>query len=487
VPARTAAAAQPPPQPAAACATAAVVPTAVPARTAAAAAQPQPQPAMVRAATAFAWAAVLAGLPARPHPVAGPPHRQLQDATSETTASETTANKAAAGGKPRPFGVYVHWPFCVSKCPYCDFNSHVRERPADQASYAAAIAREIAEAAAMAPGRTVSSVFFGGGTPSLMAPSTVGTVLAAIRAHWEVAADAEITLEANPGSVEAARFAGYAAAGVNRLSLGVQSLDDGALAALGRRHDAAAARRAIATARATFERVSCDLIYARPGQTAAAWRRELDDILSLAADHLSLYQLTIEPRTPFAALYAAGRLPIPDPDAAADLYELTGEVLAAYGFRAYEISNYARPGGECRHNLVYWRGDDYAGVGPGAHGRLTVGGSRIATATEKHPERWLDRVERHGHGLLERTPLTAEEAGDEFLVMGLRLDEGIDPAGYAARRGRPLDGAKIARLTDLGLLEWCAGPTGRRHLRVPSARRLVLNAIIAELAAETAS
>src|SRR5581483_9580216 len=271
-----------------------------------------------------------------------------------------------------PFAVYVHWPFCLSKCPYCDFNSHVRHGGIDEARFLRAYLAEIGHWAGLAPGRRVTSVFFGGGTPSLMSPVTVGAILDAVARHWSVEADAEVTLEANPSSVEAGRFRGYRAAGVHRVSLGVQSFNDGELRFLGRLHNVAEARRAIELARAIFPRLSFDLIYARPGQTPDTWRAELGEALRLAADHLSLYQLTIEDGTPFAALYRAGKLKPPDEDASADLYAVTQEVCDRAGLPAYEISNHARPGAECRHNLVYWRYGEYAGIGPGAHGRLKL-------------------------------------------------------------------------------------------------------------------
>ncbi|MBV8755100.1 MAG: coproporphyrinogen III oxidase, partial [Hyphomicrobiales bacterium] len=273
------------------------------------------------------------------------------------------------------FGIYVHWPFCLSKCPYCDFNSHVRHAAIDEERFVHAFAAEIAATAARIPGRVAVSIFFGGGTPSLMQPATVGAILDAIARHWKLAPDVEVTLEANPTSVEATRFRGYRAAGVNRVSLGVQALDDGALAALGRMHSAEEALAAVAIARTTFPRYSFDLIYARPRQTVAAWRDELARAIGEAGDHLSVYQLTIEPDTPFAALHASGKLAPPDDDTGRALYDATQEVCAARGLPAYEISNHARPGGECRHNLVYWRYGEYAGIGPGAHGRLNIAGN----------------------------------------------------------------------------------------------------------------
>ena len=381
--------------------------------------------------------------------------------------------------EPAAFGVYVHWPFCLSKCPYCDFNSHVRHAAIDEPRFARAFAAEIAATAARAPGRTVSSIFFGGGTPSLMQPATIAAVLNSISRHWHVAADAEITLEANPTSVEAARFRGYRLAGVNRVSLGVQALDDRALGALGRLHSAREALDAVAIARSVFDRYSFDLIYARPQQTPAEWAEELKLALAEAAEHLSLYQLTIEQETPFATLHAAGKLIIPDDDTARALYDTTQEVCAAHGLAAYEISNHARPGRECRHNLVYWRAQEYAGVGPGAHGRLDIDGSRHATATEKRPEAWLQRVERDGHGLITDDVLTREEMADEFLLMGLRLAEGIDPARYTALMNRPLDPVRIAALREHGLVE----TTDAGRLRVSMPGFPVLDAVVADLAA----
>jgi oxygen-independent coproporphyrinogen-3 oxidase len=378
-----------------------------------------------------------------------------------------------------PFGVYLHWPFCLSKCPYCDFNSHVRHSAIDEARFVRAFAAEIAATAERAPGRTVSTVFFGGGTPSLMQPATVAAILDEVARHWAVAPDVEITLEANPTSVEATRFRGYRAAGVNRVSLGVQALDDAALRQLGRLHTAEEALAAVAIARRIFERYSFDLIYARPQHTAQGWAAELARAIGEAAEHLSLYQLTIEPETPFATLAAAGKLAVPDDDHARELYDVTQAVCAAHGLPAYEISNHARPGGECRHNLVYWRGHEYAGIGPGAHGRLDIDGRRFATATEKRPEAWLARVEAAGHGLVVDEPLTAEERADEFLLMGLRLAEGIDPARYAALAGRPLDAARIATLHAEGVVETTVGG----HLRVTLSGFPVLDAVVADLAA----
>ncbi len=378
-----------------------------------------------------------------------------------------------------PFGVYVHWPFCLSKCPYCDFNSHVRRASIDEGRFVRAFAAEIAATAARAPGRTVSTIFFGGGTPSLMQPATVGAILESIARHWTIAPDLEVTLEANPTSVEAERFRGYRSAGVNRVSLGVQSLDDRVLAELGRTHTAREALDAVGIARSVFERYSFDLIYARPRQTPQEWARELRLALAEAGEHLSLYQLTIEPDTPFAALHAAGKLKTPDDDTARTLYDATLEICAAQGLPAYEISNHARPGGECRHNLIYWRASEYAGIGPGAHGRLDIDGTRRATATEKSPEAWLARVEAQGHGLVTDDALTREETADEFLLMGLRLAEGIDIARFAAVAGRPLDPSRIAVLHEHGLVE----TTSDGRLRVTLPGFPVLDAVVADLAA----
>jgi oxygen-independent coproporphyrinogen-3 oxidase len=376
------------------------------------------------------------------------------------------------------FAVYLHWPFCAAKCPYCDFNSHVRHQPPDQARFAAAFAREIAATAERAPGRTVTSIFLGGGTPSLMEPQTVGAILDAVARAWTVAPDAEVTLEANPSSVEAGRFAGYRAAGVNRVSLGVQAMNDADLRLLGRLHDVAQARTAIDLARKTFPRLSFDLIYARPGQTPDAWRRELQSALTLAADHLSLYQLTIEQGTPFYALHRAGKLAVPGEAAAADLYAVTQEVCDAAGIPAYEISNHAAPGAECRHNLAYWRYAEYAGIGPGAHGRLKLADGRHATATEKMPETWLAKVEAWGDGLVVDDLLTPEEEGDEYLLMGLRLAEGIDLDRYRALSGRCLDPARLGDLLAHGMVERAGG-----KLRATRAGFTVLDAVVADLAA----
>jgi putative oxygen-independent coproporphyrinogen III oxidase len=380
---------------------------------------------------------------------------------------------------PAPFAVYVHWPFCLSKCPYCDFNSHVRHSGVDEARFVRAFEAEIASTAARVPGRTVSTIFFGGGTPSLMQPASVQAILDAIGKHWSVGRDVEVTLEANPTSVEATRFRGYRAAGVNRVSLGVQALDDVALKELGRLHTVQEALDAVAVARANFERYSFDLIYARPRQSLETWRAELKCAIGQAAEHLSLYQLTIEPDTPFFGLHKAGKLKIPDDDLARDLYDMTQLICAEAGLPAYEVSNHARPSAECRHNLVYWRGHEYAGVGPGAHGRLNIDGRRYATETEKRPEGWLMRVEAAGHGLTVDEKLQPGEMADEFLLMGLRLAEGIDPERYTALAGRTLDPKRISILRDEGAVE----TTANGRLRVTRSGFPVLDAVVADLAA----
>jgi putative oxygen-independent coproporphyrinogen III oxidase len=377
------------------------------------------------------------------------------------------------------FAVYVHWPFCLSKCPYCDFNSHVRHGGYDEAHYVRAIQSEIAAAAQRAPGRIVSTIFFGGGTPSLMQPQTVAAILDSIGKHWNVAGNVEVSLEANPTSVEATRFRGYRAAGVNRVSLGVQALDDQSLKELGRLHSAQEALDAIAVARSIFDRYSFDLIYARPRQTLEGWKAELKQAISEAAEHLSLYQLTIEPGTPFFGLHKAGKLIVPDDDLGRDLYDLTQVICNDAGLPAYEVSNHARPGAECRHNLVYWRGHEYAGVGPGAHGRLNIDGRRYATETEKKPEAWLDLVERQGHGLTVDEKLQPNEIADEFLLMGLRLAEGIDPVRFTALSGRTLDPERVSFLQSGGAVETM--DNGR--LRVTQSGFPLLDAVVADLAA----
>jgi putative oxygen-independent coproporphyrinogen III oxidase len=377
------------------------------------------------------------------------------------------------------FGVYIHWPFCLSKCPYCDFNSHVRHAKIDEARYVRAFTAEIAATAARVPGRKVSTIFFGGGTPSLMQPATAGAILDAIGKHWSVAPDVEVTLEANPTSVEATRFHGYRTAGVNRVSLGVQALEDDALKSLGRTHTAQEALAAVAIARGAFERYSFDLIYARQGQAPQAWAAELKRAISEAGEHLSLYQLTVEADTPFHALQSAGKLTVPDEDTARTLYDTTQEVCAAAGLPAYEISNHARPGAECRHNLVYWRGHEYAGIGPGAHGRLDIDGERHAIETERRPEAWLMRVESLGHGVVGDDTLLRSQMADEFLLMGLRLAEGIDPARYERLAGRALDPRRIRILQQEGAVELTPNGT----LRVTQSGFPILDAVVADLAA----
>jgi putative oxygen-independent coproporphyrinogen III oxidase len=345
--------------------------------------------------------------------------------------------------------LYIHWPFCLAKCPYCDFNSHVRDT-IPQARFAAALRRELAwEAARLGP-RRVTSIFFGGGTPSLMAPDSVASLIEDARTLFRVAEDVEITLEANPTSVERAKLSAFRQAGVNRLSLGVQALDDAALGRLGRQHDTGQALEALEFARAAFPRLSFDLIYARPGQSLAAWRTELRRALALAADHLSLYQLTIEPGTAFEALHRNGAIVLPDEDLATALYDATAEEAALFGLMPYEISNYARPGAESRHNLAYWRYADYAGIGPGAHGRVTVDGALRATRRHRAPEPWADRVERDGHGSTAEELVSPRDRAREALLMGLRLAEGIDLAWFSARTGFVLEDA-----TDPAILQGC--------------------------------
>ncbi|TWG49219.1 MULTISPECIES: radical SAM family heme chaperone HemW [unclassified Aminobacter] len=376
------------------------------------------------------------------------------------------------------FGVYIHWPFCAAKCPYCDFNSHVRHRPVDQERFAAAFDREMATMRERSGPRTVTSIFLGGGTPSLMKPETVAAVLDSVAKYWDVPDGIEVTLEANPSSVEAERFRGYRAAGVNRVSLGVQALNDADLRFLGRLHDVEQALGAIRLARETFPRLSFDLIYARPGQTLDAWQAELEQAISYAVDHLSLYQLTIEEGTRFFTLHQAGKFVMPEPELSADLYRLTQEVTAAHGLPAYEISNHAKPGAESRHNLVYWRYGEYVGIGPGAHGRFIEHGRRTVTFTERLPERWLDLVELKGHGVIGGEVLTRSEEADEYLLMGLRLTEGIDLARYEALAGRPLSSRRISTLQDEGVV----APVGNSRLRATPAGMIVLDAVVADLA-----
>jgi oxygen-independent coproporphyrinogen-3 oxidase len=386
-----------------------------------------------------------------------------------------TAASASNGSRDSALALYVHWPFCVSKCPYCDFNSHVRDS-VDQGAWRDALLADLAHEAAILPAHRLTSIFFGGGTPSLMPPATVEAVIAAARGHWAAADNLEITLEANPNSAEAANFADLASAGVNRISLGLQSFDDKNLAFLGRAHSADEGQRALAAAQGAVDRVSFDLIYALPGDDEARWSRDLDRALSLGTEHLSLYQLTIEPGTRFATMVAKHEFDPLDTDAAAGLFELTQDRTAAAGLPAYEISNHARPGAESRHNLSYWRYRDYAGVGPGAHGRRS--GAR--TVRHKKPENFLAAVARNGHGLVEEEQLTKIEAAHEALVMGLRLAEGIDPAALASRLGveRLIDDRAVDRLAGHGLLAR-DGPI----VRTTPAGRLLLDSILAEIAA----
>jgi putative oxygen-independent coproporphyrinogen III oxidase len=379
------------------------------------------------------------------------------------------------------FGVYIHWPFCRSKCPYCDFNSHVRER-IDHARWRGALLAELAHYARDTQGRTVTSIFFGGGTPSLMEPETVAALTARVRDLWPVAGDVEITLEANPTSAEIEKFRAFRAAGVNRVSLGVQSLVANDLAFLGRQHDAAQALSAVQMAASTFDRFSFDLIYARPGQTLAQWRQELDRALEFAAGHISLYQLTIEPGTQFEQAVARGDFRVLDEERAAELYEATVERLGAAGLADYEISNFAKPGEESRHNLTYWRYGDYVGVGPGAHGRLTLGGDKFATRQHRAPEAWLDLVERDGHATRQRDLVPRAERLNEMLMMGLRLKEGVPLARVEDESALPfaqaIDPTRLKRLIDGGFIalsddRLAASASGRQRLDA------VLSALIA--------
>ena len=388
-------------------------------------------------------------------------------------------------GEQRPadgaaFGIYIHWPFCLSKCPYCDFNSHVAAA-IDQAAWRRALLTELEQGAEDTSGRTVTSIFFGGGTPSLMAPATVAALLERIGQLWRLDAEVEITLEANPGTVDAGVFADIRAAGVNRLSLGLQALDDSALAFLGRRHDSRQAIAAVAEAGRHFPRRSFDLIYARPGHSLAGWRAELEQALALAADHLSLYQLTIEPGTAFHPAAARGDFALPDDDQAAALFELTQEMTAAAGLPAYEISNHARPGAECRHNLLYWQGDDYLGIGPGAHGRVTDrSGQAWAVRRHRAPDVWRASVAKNRHGTAERLALTGPQRRSELVMMGLRLTAGLSDRRFRRQTGQSLasalDAAGLQAMIDGGFLEWQGDA-----LRATESGRLVLNSVIAAL------
>jgi oxygen-independent coproporphyrinogen-3 oxidase len=377
-----------------------------------------------------------------------------------------------------PLAVYIHWPFCRSKCPYCDFNSHVRDG-IDVARWTRALLADLDHHAALMPGREVGSVFFGGGTPSLMPPETVAALLDRVHSRWLVATDFEVTLEANPNSAEAARFRAFAAAGVNRLSLGVQALDPAALRFLGRAHDRGEALAAIEYARASFPRFSFDLIYARPGQNLAAWRHELDEALTVAGDHLSVYQLTIEPGTAFATRERLGELTAPAEEDAAALFEATQDRLAAHGLPAYEISNHARPGAECRHNLAYWRYQDYVGVGPGAHGRVTRDDVKHATRQRRRPEAWLAAVEKEGTGIEEMAPIDRDSAVEEMLMMGLRLTEGVSRARLERATGgdaEALFGDDLSWLVEGGFLV-----LDKERLAATVAGRQRLNAVLAAL------
>ncbi|MBV8617203.1 MAG: coproporphyrinogen III oxidase [Acetobacteraceae bacterium] len=375
--------------------------------------------------------------------------------------------------------LYIHWPFCLAKCPYCDFNSHVRDR-VDQARFGAALRTELAWEAARLGRRRLGSIFFGGGTPSLMGPAIAAALIDDAARLFDAAPGLEVTLEANPTSVEAARLAAFRDAGVNRVSIGVQSLDPEALRLLGRQHSAEQAVAALAAARRLFPRVSFDLIYARPGQDTRAWRAELRRALGLAADHLSLYQLTIEPGTRFEALHRRGEIVPPDPETGAALYEASAEEAARVGLAAYEVSNYARPGAESRHNLAYWRYQDYAGIGPGAHGRITVDGALLATRRHRAPEPWAELVEAHGHGGAAESSVTRAERAREMLLMGLRLAEGIDPARFARRAGVALADAIDAEILERAVEAGYLDPDPAR-LRATPAGRLRLDALLARL------
>jgi putative oxygen-independent coproporphyrinogen III oxidase len=375
------------------------------------------------------------------------------------------------------FAVYVHWPFCKAKCPYCDFNSHVRHQPVDAMSFTNALCTELSHMRARTGQRNVTSIFFGGGTPSLMPPKAVAQVIDHIAQNWQIARNAEITLEANPTSVEAENFRGYRSAGVNRVSVGVQSLVEEDLKALGRQHTPEEALDAFRLAAKIFPRVSFDMIYARPRQTLAQWREELTRALSEQQGHMSLYQLTIEPETRYADLYASGQLRIPEEDDAADLYELTQELTEKAGLPAYEVSNHAGAGHESLHNLTYWRYGEYAGAGPGAHGRINDDGKVIATITEKHPETWRQNVETRGQGVISEEVIAHDEQAREMLLMGLRISEGIDLARYERLAGHPINPSGLAEMQSLGFVSQRDG----RLIATPQGRR-ILNAVIAALA-----
>ncbi|ABI60926.1 radical SAM family heme chaperone HemW [Granulibacter bethesdensis] len=382
-------------------------------------------------------------------------------------------------GTTEPLALYIHWPFCLSKCPYCDFNSHVRDE-IPQARFAAALRAELAWEASRLGRRPLASVFFGGGTPSLMAPETVAALIEEATRYFPPCDDLEITLEANPTSVEAGRFRAFRQAGVNRVSLGIQSLHDEALKGLGRQHDAGQAMAALELAHTIFPRLSFDLIYARPGQTVAAWRQELRQALSLAGDHLSLYQLTIEPGTAYEASFRRGEIILPSDEQAAELYEVTGEEAAQFGMTAYEVSNYARSGAESRHNLAYWRYADYAGIGPGAHGRVSHSGSLFATRRHRAPEPWAELVERQGHGSTLEEEVEPQERAREMLLMGLRITDGIDEARFRQRTGLTLEQAVDQEILSLALDN---AYLSREHgnLRALPEGRVRLNALLQAL------
>ena len=395
----------------------------------------------------------------------------------KSTAEIGNTHGAYADAISAGFGIYVHWPFCSAKCPYCDFNSHVRQQ-IDEAAWTTGIVRELDYIAELQGDRRphVETVFFGGGTPSLMSGKAVAAALDAIAGNWSMTADVEITLESNPASADQGRFRDYRAAGVNRLSLGIQALNDTDLKALGRLHDVVEAKAALSLALRTFERVSFDLIYARPQQTALQWSEELEHALSFGAEHMSLYQLTIEPATPYAVMERQGILAIPDEDTAVTLYEITQEITVAAGLPGYEISNHARPGAEARHNLIYWRYGEYGGVGPGAHGRLLLDDRRIATVGERLPERWRELVARQGHGYVEEKGVSKADGAREHLLMNLRLTEGLDLPAYEARWGTCLNRARIDSLERNGLLKL----NGTR-LVTTAKGRLLLNSVLAAI------
>ena len=385
-----------------------------------------------------------------------------------------TGSPAADGAS-----LYIHWPFCVSKCPYCDFNSHVADR-VDQQAWLAALISELGHYAAMTEYRTLKTVFFGGGTPSLMPPQTVGAVLDAAARHWSPSPDIEVTLEANPSSTEAGEFSGFRSAGINRVSIGVQSFDDNALRFLGRAHDGADARRAVELAARQFNRYSFDMIYALPGQQPAEWRRQLRDALILAGDHLSLYQLTVEKGTPFFTAHRRGTFSLPDDELAVEFLEIADLETRKAGYPAYEVSNHASPGGECRHNLACWQGEDYIGIGPGAHGRICIAGRRCATDQIPAPAAWLGAVRQSGHGTRNAVPLRKTERIEELLITGLRLVSGIDREAFHRAGGQEpeklLDMSKISAIAREGLLR-----LDGRGLKARRAGRLRLNALIAAL------